>query len=85
MASAIDIGAFNLGKAIGGLVINSGLGHPAISLASAAIMGWGLLMMLGLLDVLEVVQRQQCDDCKGERVSSIKVRPSYLGMAVSAL
>ncbi|MBA4242482.1 MAG: MFS transporter [Pseudomonas sp.] len=51
LASAVNIGAFNLGNAIGaalgGAVINAGLGYPAISLAGAAMAGLGLLMVLG--------------------------------------
>ncbi|CRM16647.1 MULTISPECIES: MFS transporter [Pseudomonas] len=50
LASAVNIGAFNLGNAIGaavgGAVINAGLGYPAISLAGAAMAGLGLLMVL---------------------------------------
>lgn len=52
LASAVNIGAFNLGNAIGaalgGAVINAGLGYPAISLAGAAMAGLGLLMVLGV-------------------------------------
>ncbi|MFJ4394809.1 MFS transporter [Pseudomonas sp. NPDC089396] len=48
LASAVNIGAFNLGNAIGaalgGAVINAGLGYPAISVAGAAMAGLGLLM-----------------------------------------
>ncbi|WP_313117546.1 MFS transporter [Ectopseudomonas guguanensis] len=51
LASAVNIGAFNLGNAIGaalgGAVIKAGLGYPAISLAGAAMAGLGLLMVLG--------------------------------------
>ncbi|WP_027909597.1 MFS transporter [Pseudomonas sp. URMO17WK12:I4] len=51
LASAVNIGAFNLGNAIGaalgGAVINAGLGYPAISLAGAAMAALGLLMVLG--------------------------------------
>ncbi len=51
LASAVNIGAFNLGNAIGaalgGAVINVGLGYPAISLAGAAMAMLGLLMVLG--------------------------------------
>ncbi|ATH81469.1 MFS transporter [Pseudomonas sp. KHPS1] len=51
LASAVNIGAFNLGNAIGaalgGAVINAGLGYPAISLVGAAMAGLGLLMVLG--------------------------------------
>ena len=51
LASAVNIGAFNLGNAIGaalgGAVINAWLGYPAISLAGAAMAGLGLLMVLG--------------------------------------
>ena len=50
LASAVNIGAFNFGNAIGaalgGAVINTGLGYPAISLAGAAMAGLGLLMVL---------------------------------------
>ena len=52
LASAMNIGAFNFGNAIGaalgGSVINAGLGYPAISLAGAIMAGLGLLMVLGL-------------------------------------
>lgn len=52
LASAMNIGAFNFGNAIGaalgGAVINAGLGYPAISLAGALMAGLGLLMVLGL-------------------------------------
>jgi len=51
LASAVNIGAFNLGNAIGaalgGAVINAGFGYPAISLAGAAMAALGLLMVLG--------------------------------------
>lgn len=51
LASAVNIGAFNLGNAIGaalgGAVISAGLGYPAVSLAGAAMAGLGLLMVLG--------------------------------------
>jgi DHA1 family inner membrane transport protein len=50
LASAVNIGAFNLGNAIGaalgGAVINAGLGYPAISLAGAGMAALGLLMVL---------------------------------------
>ncbi|WP_397458290.1 MFS transporter [Pseudomonas asplenii] len=50
LASAVNIGAFNLGNAIGaalgGAVINAGLGYPAISLAGAAMAALGLVMVL---------------------------------------
>jgi DHA1 family inner membrane transport protein len=50
LASALNIGAFNFGNAIGaalgGAVINAGLGYPAISLAGAAMAALGLLMVL---------------------------------------
>lgn len=52
LASAMNIGAFNFGNAIGaalgGAVINAGLGYPAISLAGAIMAGLGLMMVLGL-------------------------------------
>ncbi|MBA1200667.1 MFS transporter [Pseudomonas capeferrum] len=50
LASAVNIGAFNFGNAIGaalgGAVINAGLGYPAISLAGAMMAGLGLVMVL---------------------------------------
>ncbi|WP_273822515.1 MFS transporter [Pseudomonas asplenii] len=50
LASAVNIGAFNFGNAIGaalgGAVINAGLGYPAISLAGAAMAALGLVMVL---------------------------------------
>ena len=49
LASAVNIGAFNLGNAIGaalgGAVINAGLGYPAISLAGAAMATLGLVLL----------------------------------------
>ena len=51
LASAVNIGAFNFGNAIGaavgGAVISAGYGYPAISLAGATMAGLGLLMVLG--------------------------------------
>nr|WP_312973492.1 MFS transporter [Pseudomonas sp.] len=51
LASAVNIGAFNFGNAIGaalgGAVISTGFGYPAISLAGAAMAALGLLMVLG--------------------------------------
>lgn len=55
LASAMNIGAFNLGNAIGaavgGGVIDAGLGLSAVSLAGATLAGAGLLMLLGLRHV----------------------------------
>lgn len=52
LASAVNIGAFNLGNALGaalgGAVISAGLGYPAISLAGAGMAALGLLMVLTL-------------------------------------
>lgn len=52
LASAMNIGAFNLGNAIGaalgGGVIKMGLGYPAVSVAGALMAGAGLLMVLVL-------------------------------------
>ena len=46
----MNIGAFNLGNAIGaalgGGVLDAGLGYPAISVAGAAMAASGLAMML---------------------------------------
>ncbi|MCW5687971.1 MAG: MFS transporter, partial [Pseudolabrys sp.] len=50
LASAMNIGAFNLGNAIGaalgGAVIDAGLGYPAVSIAGAATSALGLVMLL---------------------------------------
>ncbi|WP_279357532.1 MFS transporter [Methylobacterium indicum] len=52
LASAMNIGAFNLGNAIGaalgGAVIDAGLGFPAVSLAGAAAAGTALALLLVL-------------------------------------
>jgi DHA1 family inner membrane transport protein len=52
LASAMNIGAFNLGNAIGaalgGAVIAGGLGYPAVSLAGAACSASGLALLLWL-------------------------------------
>lgn len=53
LASAVNIGAFNLGNAIGaalgGAVIGGGLGYPAVAVAGAAAAACGLAFMLLLL------------------------------------
>ena len=50
LASAMNIGAFNFGNAIGaalgGAVIDAGLGYPAVSVAGAAMAAGGLVMLL---------------------------------------
>lgn len=50
LASAINIGAFNLGNAlgaaVGGGVISAGLGFPAVSIAGAILAGAGLVLVL---------------------------------------
>lgn len=52
LASSVNIGAFNLGNAIGAAlgsaVIAGGLGYPAVSLAGAGAAGLGLLLVLVL-------------------------------------
>ncbi|TGD96995.1 MFS transporter [Methylobacterium nonmethylotrophicum] len=52
LASAMNVGAFNLGNAVGaalgGGVIDAGLGYPAVSLAGAAAAGSALALLLGL-------------------------------------
>jgi DHA1 family inner membrane transport protein len=52
LASAMNIGAFNLGNAIGaalgGAVISAGMGYPAVSLAGAVMAVAGLALALGL-------------------------------------
>ena len=53
LASAVNIGAFNLGNAIGaalgGAVIAGGLGYPAVALAGAGASALGLLMIVLML------------------------------------
>jgi MFS transporter, DHA1 family, inner membrane transport protein len=50
LASSVNIGAFNLGNAlgaaIGGAVIAGGLGYPAVSVAGALLAGCGLVIVL---------------------------------------
>jgi MFS transporter, DHA1 family, inner membrane transport protein len=50
LASSVNIGAFNLGNAlgaaIGGAVIAGGLGYPAVSVAGALLAGCGLVVVL---------------------------------------
>ncbi|WP_018391592.1 MFS transporter [Ancylobacter sp. FA202] len=50
LASSVNIGAFNLGNAIGaalgGAAISGGLGYPAVSLAGAAAAASGLALIL---------------------------------------
>ena len=52
LASAMNIGAFNLGNALGamlgGAVIGAGLGFPAVALAGAITAAGGLLLVLWL-------------------------------------
>jgi DHA1 family inner membrane transport protein len=52
LASAVNIGAFNLGNAVGaalgGAVIAGGLGYPAVALAGAATSALGLAAVLWL-------------------------------------
>ena len=53
LASAMNIGAFNLGNAIGaalgGAVISAGLGYPAVALSGAAMAISGLVLILLLM------------------------------------
>ncbi|NRD62266.1 MFS transporter [Corallococcus exiguus] len=53
LASAMNIGAFNLGNAIGaalgGAVIGLNLGYPSVALAGAAMAGAGLILVLLLV------------------------------------
>ncbi|MEQ9724499.1 MFS transporter [Pseudomonas sp. WHRI 8822A] len=64
LASAVNIGAFNFGNAIGaalgGAVISAGLGYPAISLAGAAMAALGLLMVLGFARRARAVAAAVC-------------------------
>lgn len=52
LASAMNIGAFNLGNAlgavVGGAVISADLGYPAVAIAGAIMAACGLALVLGL-------------------------------------
>ncbi|MFT4090095.1 MAG: MFS transporter [Asticcacaulis sp.] len=58
LASAMNVGAFNLGNAVGaalgGAVISAELGYPAVSLAGAVMATAGLIMVLVLREKPEV-------------------------------
>ncbi|MGJ7542949.1 MFS transporter [Variovorax sp. LT1R16] len=51
LASSVNVGAFNLGNAlgaaVGGGVISAGLGYAAVPIAGAVLAGGGLLLVLG--------------------------------------
>ena len=53
LASSVNIGAFNLGNAIGaalgGAVIGAGLGYPAVALAGAGASAAGLVILLMMI------------------------------------
>lgn len=66
LASSVNIGAFNLGNAIGaalgGGVIAAGLGYPAVALAGAATSAAGLIaVLLTARRQSASVERQLCD------------------------
>jgi DHA1 family inner membrane transport protein len=62
LASSVNIGAFNLGNAfgaaLGGGVIATGLGYPAVALAGAAASA------LGLAGLLMTMRRRPCHDMR---------------------
>lgn len=64
LASSVNIGAFNLGNAIGaalgGGVIASGLGYPAVALAGAATSAIGLVAVLIAARRAPAPDRQLC-------------------------
>jgi DHA1 family inner membrane transport protein len=64
LASAMNIGAFNLGNAVGaalgGAVIDAGLGLPAVSIAGAATSAVGLVMLLLVRRRRQVAVAQGC-------------------------
>ncbi|MFJ6025389.1 MFS transporter [Brevundimonas sp. NPDC092305] len=66
LASAMNIGAFNLGNALGaalgGAVIGAGLGLPAVALAGAGTAAAGLLMILWLARPRRQEIRAACPD-----------------------
>lgn len=65
LASAVNIGAFNLGNAIGaalgGGVIAAGLGYPTVAFAGATTSMLGLLAVLMTARRGRIVQQQLCD------------------------
>jgi len=64
LASAMNIGAFNLGNAVGaalgGAVIDAGLGLPMVSVAGAAMSALGLVMLLVVRRRKTVTAPQGC-------------------------
>jgi DHA1 family inner membrane transport protein len=66
LASAMNIGAFNLGNAIGaalgGGVIAAGLGYPAVALAGAAASALGLAAVIVSVRRISAVERRQLGD-----------------------
>jgi len=66
LASAMNIGAFNFGNAIGaalgGAVINAGLGYPAVSLAGASA---AALALVGVLVLRKKAPAPVCADLSG--------------------
>lgn len=64
LASAMNIGAFNLGNAVGaalgGAVIDAGLGYPAVSIAGAATSAVGLALLLIVRRLKPVAVAQGC-------------------------
>jgi DHA1 family inner membrane transport protein len=64
LASAVNIGAFNLGNALGaalgGAVIGAGLGFPSVALAGASASAAGLAVLI----VLRLPQRSQLKPCR---------------------
>ncbi|WP_010185871.1 MFS transporter [Sphingomonas sp. PAMC 26605] len=71
LASAVNIGAFNLGNAIGaalgGGVIALGLGYPAVALAGAASSALGLVAV-----VVSVRRRQATDAAKSPAAATVR-------------
>lgn len=65
LASSVNIGAFNLGNAIGapigGAVIAAGLGYPAVALAGAATSAIGLIAVLAAQRTPAPSEQQVCD------------------------
>ncbi|WP_343681879.1 MFS transporter [Acinetobacter baylyi] len=65
LASSINVGAFNLGNAVGaavgGLVLSLNLGYAAVSFAGAGLAGFGLLLVLLQMRLSHSVSgKQQC-------------------------
>lgn len=68
LASSVNIGAFNLGNAVGatlgGAVLSLGWGYAAVSLSGALLAVGGLLLVVGAQIVARSRKGEYCADCQ---------------------